>query len=52
MYGGAIRRCQEDEDGTLWVDNGEYASQVNYCPFCGYQARVQVLPEEEERDRE
>ena len=41
-YGGAIYDCEENEDGELWVDNGEYASQVNYCPYCGYKAKAQV----------
>lgn len=37
-YGAAIEQCSEYEDGELWVGNGEYASRVNYCPFCGYKA--------------
>ena len=41
-YGPAIDVCQEELDGTLWASNNEYASQVNYCPFCGYKARVQA----------
>jgi hypothetical protein len=36
-HGPAISTCYEDE-GHFWVDNGEYASQVNYCPVCGQQA--------------
>lgn len=35
-YGAAIDYCREDPDGTLWVGNGEYGSQVNFCPYCGY----------------
>ncbi len=42
MYGAAITRCREDEDGRFWVDNKEYESQVNYCPQCGAKAPVQV----------
>jgi len=41
-YGEAVRYCEEQADGKLWVSNGEYDSQVNYCPFCGYAAAVQV----------
>ena len=41
-YGAAINSCSEIEEGELWVDNGEYASQVNYCPYCGFKAKVQV----------
>lgn len=36
-YGVAVEYCYED-DGYFWVSNGEYASQVNYCPICGKQA--------------
>lgn len=42
LYGSAIDRCVERDDGTLWVDNEEYASQVNFCPYCGYKARACV----------
>lgn len=38
MYGGAINRCWEDEEGRFWVDNGEYCSQVNFCPYTGTRA--------------
>lgn len=51
-YGPAIEDCREvdkyDERfpqylvGELWSGNGEYDSQVNYCPFCGYEAKVQI----------
>lgn len=33
--GSAISQCYE-KDGELWVDNGEYAARVNYCPCCGF----------------
>ena len=38
MYGCAIERCQENAAGELWCDNDEYATRVNFCPFCGYEA--------------
>ena len=41
-YGAAVTQCEEDDDGTFWVGNDEYASQVNYCPVCGAKAPVQV----------
>lgn len=28
--------------GQFWVSNGEYGTQVNYCPKCGAKAPVQV----------
>jgi hypothetical protein len=39
-YGEAISDCYEQINGELWVSNGEYSSQVNYCPYCGYKAKV------------
>lgn len=42
MHGDAVTKCAEMETGELWVSNGEYASQVNFCPFCGFAARVPV----------
>jgi galactose mutarotase-like enzyme len=44
-YGAAVYSCRETEDGVLIVENEEYASQVNFCPVCGFPARVKVLPE-------
>lgn len=41
-YGEALSYCTGYEDGTLWVGNGEYASRVNYCPFCGSAAAKQM----------
>jgi len=43
-YGEAISSCDEEENGELWVGNGEYESQVNYCPQCGFKAKVQIPP--------
>lgn len=42
VYGPAITNCWEDDDGRLCVSNGEYMSQVNFCPFCGKGAKVRV----------
>ena len=41
-YGQALDGCWEDESGELWAGNGEYSSRVNYCPFCGFKARLPV----------
>ena len=38
--GPAITSCYEDDDGTLWAGNVEYETQVNFCPRCGYKAKV------------
>lgn len=37
-YGIAIDDCSEDEEGQFWCGNGEYSTQVEYCPFCGQKA--------------
>ena len=45
LYGAAIDCCNGLDDGTFWVGNGEYASQVNYCPYCGEKAPVKANKE-------
>ena len=47
-YGPAISLCHEPRDapGEFWVGNGEKASRVNFCPFCGEKAPKQVDWEE------
>lgn len=37
-HGIAIDECSEDTWGRLWVSNGEYGSQVFFCPVCGMKA--------------
>lgn len=50
-HGDAIDNCYELPDGTIWVGNGEYASRVNFCPYCGHKASVQMtLKKREETD--
>ena len=41
-YGPAIDTCYQNDDSSFWVSNGEYSSQVNYCPYCGAKAPKQV----------
>ena len=41
-WGQAISSTYEKEDGTLWVTNGEYGSQVNFCPITGYEAKIKI----------
>tara|TARA_Y100000310_G_scaffold508_1_gene750 strand:+ start:470 stop:661 length:192 start_codon:yes stop_codon:yes gene_type:complete len=38
-WGPAVTVCFENENG-MFVCNGEYVSQVNYCPFTGKKADV------------
>jgi hypothetical protein len=42
-YGPAVTSCVETEDGTLLAGNDEYESKVNFCPFCGFKARQQIV---------
>jgi Zn ribbon nucleic-acid-binding protein len=39
-YGECIIYCAETDKLELWVSNSEYSSQVAYCPYCGYKAKV------------
>jgi hypothetical protein len=41
-YGQAILETFEKDDGKLWVSNGEYTNQVNFCPCCGYEAKKKI----------
>ncbi len=34
--------CYENDQGEFWATMGEYSGQVNYCPFCGVKAPVQL----------
>ena len=36
------RYADKHTPGQLWVSNGEYGSQVNFCPYCGYGALVKL----------
>ena len=47
LYGCAFNVCAEDREGRFWVGNGEYGSQVAYCPYCGAKAPVEPEIEEE-----
>lgn len=29
--------------GTMWAGNGEYDTQVNFCPFCGDAAPIKII---------
>lgn len=51
-YGVAIDHCTEDDEGIFWAGNGEYRSQVNFCPFCGKEAPVAINPGKREDDFE
>ena len=42
VYGPAITDCTEDSQGMFFAGNGEYGSQVNFCPVCGVKAPKQI----------
>ena len=44
MYGPSINYTLIREDGTMWVGNGEYETQVNFCPWTGQEAKKQMKP--------
>ena len=49
--GPAITYCYRDNSkgtlpGSMWAGNGEYESQINYCPFCGAKAVLMVQNKE------
>lgn len=44
LYGGAIsNRMRHDANGgRWWIDNGEYASPIRFCPWCGVELATLV----------
>lgn len=48
-YGVAIEDVYEDDEGRFWAGNGEYGSQVNYCPVCGTKAPKQIEGDKHEQ---
>lgn len=39
-HGPAVTDIDRDEQGRWWASNGEYATRIPYCPWCG-----ELLPE-------
>jgi hypothetical protein len=42
LWGHAVTYTRVDFDGKMWVGNDEYENQVNFCPFTGTPAPVQM----------
>lgn len=42
LWGQAIKYTYTKDDGTMWVGNDEYETQVNYCPMTGVPAEKQM----------
>lgn len=49
-FGPAIDRVLVDYKGRMFVSNGEYSTRVNYCPFTGEKAVIQMNCSEQEID--
>ena len=49
-YGTAIDGCEEDLKGRFWVGNGEYGSQVFFCPYCGAKAPSPPVLKDDDRE--
>ncbi len=41
LYGCAVVTCYEDDKGRFVMENGEYGTYANFCPFCGMKAPTQ-----------
>lgn len=39
-YGAAAKYTRIEEDGTMWIGNHEYETQVNFCPWTGIPAKT------------
>jgi hypothetical protein len=48
MWGQAIKYTYTKEDGTMWVGNEEYETQVNFCPMTGKPAEKQMTGTEKQ----
>ena len=38
----AACKCKEQDGGQLEWNDGDYSRLVNFCPYCGYEARVKI----------
>ncbi len=41
-YGESVNFVYSEPSGMLWASNGSEASQINFCPFTGYKATLQI----------
>jgi len=42
LFGTAVAYTRVDSSGKMWVGNGEYETQVNFCPMTGKPAPTQL----------
>lgn len=45
LWGQAVDYVRIDDDGRMWIGNGEYETQVNFCPFTGTEAPNKLIVE-------
>ncbi len=44
LWGSLIGYILERKDGTLWACTENLATQINFCPITGYEAKIKILP--------
>ncbi len=49
LNGGLINYILERADGTLWACTENLATQINFCPVTGYEAKVKLILSAETR---
>ena len=48
LWGSSVTYTKIMADGTIWIGNDEYETQVNFCPMTGEPAKKMMT--EEKRD--
>lgn len=44
LWGSLIAYILERKDGTLWACTENLATQINFCPITGYEAKIKIPP--------
>lgn len=42
LNGRLIGLIMERQDGTLWACTENLATQINFCPITGYEAKIKI----------
>jgi hypothetical protein len=42
LWGVAVSYTKILSDGTMWIGNDEYETQVNFCPMTGEEAKTKT----------
>ena len=51
LWGCSITYTKIMEDGTIWIGNDEYETQVNFCPMTGEPAKKKMTEGKSDRGR-